>query len=145
MVDFVNSQYGALDYGIASTDSDTFAYSGDLVTGNQPPIGYADFPVKAGTALLKWSPVSLDATTGGLVPATQGTPAIGIVMSDVTPTADIKLNIMISGCFNPDRLQWPASYTTDDQKLGAFMGAPTPTTIRLLKRETYAATSNIKA
>lgn len=143
MADIVNSGFEALDYGIASNATDTFRSVSDLVTGDKPEIAYADYLVKAGTVIAKWSPVAVDDTTGGLVPATQGKPAIGLSMSDLAPTVDIYVNIPIGGVFNPDRIAWPASYTTDAQKQQAFAGAPTPTAIIVRKRETYSAASKI--
>lgn len=130
------------DYGVASNSTETFAAVSDLVTGSQAPITYADYRVKAGTVIAKLAPVALDADKF-LIPAVMGTPAVGISPADLAPTDEIMVNILVGGCFNPDRLAWDASYTTDEQKRLAFVGAPTPTNILIRKRETYAATSNI--
>lgn len=38
-----------------------------------------------------------------------------------------------AGCLSMDMIAWPASYNTDERKLEAFRGAPTPTTIVVRK------------
>ena len=71
---------------------------------------------------------------------TAGTPAnaikpVGITLYDITtPASPVQgIPVLIQGCLNKDMLAWPASFNTDELKLEAFRGAPTPTSIIIRK------------
>lgn len=73
-----------------------------------------------------------------------GVRAIGLtVIAVTTPASGTKKGAPIyrSGCFNPDLINWPASYDTTAEKMKAFHGAPTPTAIIL--RAPKAATVSL--
>ncbi len=60
--------------------------------------------------------------------------AVGLtIVAVVTPGSGTKKGAPIyrAGCFNPDLINWPASYDTLAEKMKAFHGAPTPTNIVL--------------
>lgn len=113
-----------------------------LISGSHPELA-PGFPmeVKASQVLSQFHVVGLDAT-GKLVPATyNATPAnaikaIGVVTQAVVGNAGGTTTVPVwySGCFNPDALVWDATFTTEGQKMTAFNGSPTPTTITLRKR-----------
>lgn len=66
---------------------------------------------------------------------------LGITVKDIVTSASATLSaspIYRGGCFNPALINWPTSFTTLEQKLEAFRGAPTPTNI--LMRPVKAAT-----
>jgi hypothetical protein len=70
-----------------------------------------------------------------------GVVPIGITVKAIVTTGSATLSaspIYRSGCFNPAMINWPASFTTLEQKLEAFRNAPSPTTI--LMRPVKAAT-----
>ncbi len=78
------------------------------------------------------------ALAGGTV--TPATRAIGILVVAVTSTASGAhkgVPVYRAGCFNPLALVWGASYTTEEEKLAAFRGAPTPTNIIMRRPKTY--------
>lgn len=130
------------DPGIASFEVlDTYTQN-FLLAGNHPELAPAySYPVKAGVVLAQFTVVGLD-TNGFLVAAVQkaeATPvqAIGVLAHAVTGGATdgaVTGPVWYSGCFNMDALVWPATYNTDAEKLAAFQGAPTPTTIIVAKR-----------
>jgi hypothetical protein len=75
--------------------------------------------------------------TGGT--ATPVTRAIGInVVKVVTPANGHHMGSPVyrAGVFNPLALIWDASYSTEAEKLGAFRGAPSPTTIIMRRPKT---------
>lgn len=61
--------------------------------------------------------------------------AIGVVAyaTSGTPVQGDMIGVYRAGCFNPDRLTYDASYSTDTLKRMAFEGAPTPTNIIVVK------------
>lgn len=113
-----------------------------LISGSFPALapGYP-LPVKAGTILAQFAVVGLDAS-GDLVKATwNATPAnavkpIGVVTQAVAGAADgsTTVDVIYSGCFNPDALVWDASFDTAEKKVSAFVGSPTPTQILIRAR-----------
>lgn len=66
-----------------------------------------------------------------LVPATAGTPAIGICMASVQTDSETPktVEVLVAGVLNPNAVVWDASYVNLAQKLAAFRGAPAPTNI----------------
>lgn len=102
-----------------------------LFTGENPRQFVEDIPVALSQTLVAYQAVTLDASDN-VIAATEGTPAIGIIMFPVTTGASGALpvgRILRGGCLNPDVVVWHASYTTQKQKLEAFRGAPAPTQI----------------
>lgn len=105
-----------------------------LITGNEPALFQADLTVAASQNIPAYTPVGFDGS-GNLVPAVSGTTqAIGITFNAVVTPGSGALKgapIYRAGCFNPDALNWPASYDTVEKKFEAFRGAPSPTMIEL--------------
>jgi hypothetical protein len=112
-----------------------------LLTGSHPPLA-PGFPMKvpAGVTFKQFAVVGLDGdelamATWDADPA-DAIKAVGITSQAVTGAADGSTTVptLYSGCFNPDILEWDASFDTEGKKMGAFNGAPTPTQIALRKR-----------
>lgn len=118
--------------GIPGQSADDMPWTPDaLITGDLPAVMSVDKAFAANQTVAAYTPVMEDGG-GNLVPATQGTPAIGITFFDVVVGAEVaKAPIYPTGCFNPALLNWDVSYATDAQKLAAFEGAETPTAIVL--------------
>lgn len=119
--------------GIPSQWDDTIsAAAGALITGNEPAVLTQDLIVAASQTIPALTPVGFDGS-GRLIPAVQGTTqAIGITVVAITTDASTTYRgvpVYRAGCFNPDMLNWPASYDLDAEKFAAFSGAPTPTNI----------------
>jgi len=119
--------------GIPSQGSDVInATPEGFITGDIPAVVTEDMTFAASQNIPARTPVGLDGS-GDLIPAVLGTtPAIGMtVIAVVTPGSGAKKAAPVyrSGTFNPALVNWPASYDTDEKKLEAFRGAPTPTTI----------------
>lgn len=110
-----------------------------LFTGSAPAPLTQDLLVAASQTLAAYSLVGFD-VNGRLVPALLGTtPAIGILVAAITTSASTTYAgapVYRGGCFNPDKLVWPASYDTDAKKFAAFNGAPTPTNIIIRRPKT---------
>lgn len=105
-----------------------------LVTGDVPALFTTDELVAASQNIPARTPVKF--SSGALVPATDGAVAVGItVYAVVTGGGDttVRAPIYRGGVFNPDALNWPASYTTAEKKRLAFEGAPSPTAIVIRK------------
>lgn len=128
----VNLPYG--DVGLAAFEQGDTYKTVELFSGSEPAPATEDFPVASGVAIPAFSVVGL--SSGNLVLAEQdGDPAaIGITTAPVLNTgAAQRVAIFRTGCFNPDALNWHASYDTDAKKAAAFRGAPTPTSILIRK------------
>jgi hypothetical protein len=101
-----------------------------LVTGETPLQFAMDIPVALSQTLVAYRVVGLNGS-GNVVEAAFGSvQAIGFILYPVTTGGSGTLpagRIMRAGCFNPDRLSWPASYDTAAKRMNAFNGAPTPT------------------
>lgn len=76
-----------------------------------------------------------------IVPAVKGTvEAIGVAVIDITTPASGPLKggpVYRAGHFNHKRLVWDDTYATEQDKLMAFEGAPSPTQIRIGTPKTY--------
>lgn len=119
--------------GIPGQSSDAiFVTPEGLLTGHLPAVLTEDMTIAASQTLLAYTPVGLDGS-GNLIKAVLGTTqAIGIIVHDVVTDASATLKsipVYRAGCFNPAMLNWDASYNTDEKKLEAFRGAPSPTQI----------------
>ncbi len=130
--------------GIPSQGSDTInATPEGLITGDIPALVTEDMTFAASQTIEAWTVVGLDGT-GDIVPAVLGTTAaIGItVCKVVTPASGTKKAAPIyrQGVFNPAMLAWDATYNTDEKKLEAFRGAPTPTNIIVRPVKTASVT-----
>lgn len=129
--------------GIPSQNSDVIAVAPEgLITGSFPEVSTEDMTIAASQTIPAYTPVGLDGS-GNIVPAVSGTTqAIGIVVHDVvTGVAPLKgFPIWRTGVFNPAMLAWPASYDSDEKKLEAFRGAPTPTQIIMRPVKTSTVT-----
>lgn len=101
-----------------------------FIMGDVPAIVTEDMTFAVNQNIPARTPVALDGS-GDLVIAAAGTPAVGFTVIDVVTGAAPKRGVPVyrSGVFNPALANWPASYNTDELKLEAFRGAPTPTTI----------------
>ena len=112
-----------------------------LITGSEPAVLQTDEQVKLSANIPLHSPVMYDGVTDTIIPAVQGTPAIGIAMVGIVAPGSGALKaipVWRAGCFNPAKIAWPASYDTDEKKRDAFKGADTPTNIVI--REVKTAT-----
>lgn len=100
-----------------------------LIVGETPAVVTVDLPLASGQSLSAYTPVAFDGDE--LVEATAGEPAIGIILYDIeTGTGEAPgVPVLRAGCLNKDLINWPASYTTDALKFGAFEGAASPTNI----------------
>lgn len=75
-------------------------------------------------------------TGGTAVPTNR---AIGITVTKVVTGAGGEYKgapVYRGGCFNPLALNWHASYSTEEEKIRAFQGAPTPTNIIMRRPKT---------
>lgn len=112
-----------------------------LVTGHEPGIMTRDHLVDASVTIGTLMPVGL--SNGRLVPAVSGTTqAIGVAVIGITTDSSTTykgIPVYRAGCFNPDKLNWPASYDTEAEKFAAFDGAPTPTNIVIRRPKTASA------
>ena len=74
---------------------------------------------------------------GGATALAGGIGAIGLTLYPITVAANQTPGVPIlrAACVAKHMVNWPASFTTDAQKLNAFAGAPTPTNI--VVREAY--------
>lgn len=120
--------------GIAGFEVGASYGSTELFSGDTPLPVTEDFPVAAGVSIPAFSVVGL--TAGNVVIAEQdGDPlAIGITTAPVVGGASAKsVAVYRAGCFNPDALNWHASFDTDAKKAAAFRGAPAPTSILIRK------------
>ncbi len=118
--------------GMAGNQNEVFTYQ-QLITGNAPTRTTAEVveaSLYASADFPQFSVVGKNAA-GELVMAVidEVTPANSIVPVGIT-TATIKAgssvgNVAIwrDGCFNPDALNWDASYDTDAKKKAAFEGS----------------------
>ena len=127
----INIPYGADRAGIAMSATETITQTDPFVTGDNPGIATTDELVAASQTIAARTPVGF--SSGALVPAVQGTTqAIGIAVHDIATGAGqttTRAGIYRQGVFNPDMINWPASYDTDEKKKQAFAGAPSPTSI----------------
>jgi hypothetical protein len=128
----VKVPYG--DTGAAVFEQGDDYVSVELFSGSTPVPVTENFPVGSGVVIPAFSVVGL--TSGNVVMAeNDGDPqAIGITVSDVLNVGAVQsVAVFRAGCFNPDALNWHASYDTDAKKAAAFRGAPTPTNILIRK------------
>lgn len=124
--------------GFPSQSSDTIlGYIEGLIVGESPVPVTLDLPLAQSQTIAAYTPVMY--SSGVLVPAVSGTPAIGITLFDVVVGAvgagGQGHPILIAAAVNRDIVNWPASYDTNAKKFAAFNGAPTPTNI--VVREAY--------
>ena len=123
--------------GVPSQWSDTITGShAHLLAGDTPLVVTVDLPMALNQTVLAYTPVAWNVGKTGLVPAVQGTPAIGITLRDITVAATGALpgvGILVGGCLNKDALTWGVSFTTDAHKFAAFNGADAPTNIVVRK------------
>lgn len=106
-----------------------------LIVGETPGVVTVDMTIAASQTIAEYTPVGFDGA-GNLIPAVSGTTqAVGITLYPiVTPASPVQgIPVLIQGCLNKDMLNWGASYDTDEKKLEAFRGAPTPTSIVVRK------------
>lgn len=106
----------------------------ELFSGSTPDPVTENYPVASGVAIPAFSVVGLSG--GNLVLAENDLDprAIGITTAEVVNVgAAQSVAIFLAGCFNPDALNWHASYDTDAKKAAAFRGSPSPTNILIRK------------
>lgn len=128
----INVPYRAQSAGIPSQWSDSFIPVAEgLVVGETPALVIEDMVFAASQTIPAFTPVGFDGS-GNLVPAVSGTTqAVGLTLIDiVTPASPLKgAPVLRQGALNKDMIAWPVSYDTDEKKLEAFRGAPTPSSI----------------
>ncbi len=126
--------------GVPSQSSDVIALVPEgLVTGDFPPQSGEDMTVAASQNIPARTPVGLDGS-GNIIKAVLGTTAaIGFCLIDIVTDASATLKaypIRRTGVYNPDLLNWDATYNTDEKKLEAFRGAPSPSQIIMRRPKT---------
>jgi len=139
----ITPQDGGLTAGIAGQSSEIVNPPVDeLITGDLPQYGVdTDEVVLTGQDLPALQVVGFDGA-GKVIPAEDGvTQAVGFLpyaVDTATPGTDLTARVIRTGCLNPDRLVWDASYGTDAKKAKAFEGAPSPTQITIRKIATLS-------
>lgn len=111
-----------------------------LICGETPAVVVTDQTMAANTTIAAYTPVGFD-DSGNLVEAVRDSvdPAddvapIGITLKDHATGGTVEgVPILRAGCLNRDLINWPASFDTDAEKLAAFEGAPSPTSIVVRK------------
>lgn len=133
-----------LTAGVAGQWSDTIDPNADpFVTGDFPPQVTVDYVAGDSMTIPARTAVGFvgNVPTGKIVPATaDGTvKAIGITVYAITTGAlnTDQVGVYRQGVFNPDRVNWDASFNTAEKKRLAFEGAPSPTAIVLRKPTTF--------
>lgn len=141
----ITPQNGDLTAGLAGRYTETINPAVDaLLTGDVPALFSTDETVLTTQDLAALTVVGFDAN-GKIVPAVRGSAdpaddiqAVGILVYATDTTGGDKVaSVYRGGCFNPDLLVWPASFTTDAHKAAAFNGAPSPTQIVIRKIQTF--------
>jgi len=117
--------------GIPQTESWVNAAHERLINGTEIQVAHEVLGVAEDQTINYLEPVVYDDVAGGLIPATDGTPAIGIAMGAVTTVeGDVKtLSVLRAGVLNPAAIAFGPSYDTEAKKAAAFRGAPAPTNI----------------
>jgi hypothetical protein len=132
-----NSAYLAHLAGVPSQESDVInPVAEGLIVSHTPAPVIEDMTIAANQTITGvYVPVGFDAS-GHLVPAvwdatyaSAGVRAVGLLVRPITTGASPIQGqpVMRSGAVNMDMIAWPASFDTDEKKLEAFRGAPTPT------------------
>jgi len=129
----INPVNGDVRTGIPEQSFETFgAQNPALITGDFPHVVPVEYPVAAGSELEVYTVVGFNGN-GEVVPAVLGTTAaVGVLMNAVdntVETTETHCVVWRMGVFNPNLLNWDASYDTDAKKFNAFEGAPSPTAI----------------
>ena len=136
----INAPYLAHQAGFPGQWSDQINPVREGLILNNPDVVTVDMTIAASQTIVEYTPVGFNAA-GHLVPAVwNATPAaavqaIGITLYPiVTSASPVRgVPILIQGGLNKDMIAWPASFDTDEKKLEAFRGAPTPTSIVVKK------------
>lgn len=133
----VNAPYDAHMAGVPRQWTDTInPVQEGLIVGETPAVVTEDMVIAANQNIGGvYVPVGFDGS-GNLIPAVSGTTqAIGILLRPITTGASPLQGqpVLRQGCLNMDMIAWPASYDTEEKKLEAFRGAPTPSSIVVRK------------
>lgn len=118
---------------------DIAAPLGALFLSSHPPALTFDYVIAANQDLKANTVVGFN-DNKEIVKAVKGTTeAIGVLPIDVKSGAAPLpgTGVYRAGHFNHKRLVWDASYATEQDKLMAFEGAPTPTQIRIGTPKSY--------
>ncbi len=128
-----------INFGIAGVEhGDVHTSDWTHLAGDTPPVVTVSVKAVGPLSLPGLSVVKYDGTT--IAPAQLGDTPYGITTAPVE-LADgetTTLAVYIQGHFFMDALNFDPSFATDDDKLAAFNGAPTPTVIVLSKRPASA-------
>jgi len=144
MADIITSYQVADRYGRAAFEQMDTALTAVLLAGDFPELQAAFSVLLADSlSLPQFCVVALD-NAGKLVRATAtGNKPIGVLAHATVSGAGnttVRGPVWFSGCFALEGpLVWDASFNTDDLKLTAFRGAPTPTQIVVRRRLTPAS------
>ncbi|QXV73599.1 head decoration protein [Rhizobium phage RHph_X2_30] len=139
----INSPYTAHLAGVPSQWTDTInPVAEGLIVGETPAVVTEDMTVAANqTIATAYVPVGFDGSNN-LVPAvwdatyeSAGVRAVGVLLRPITtPASPVQGQpVLRQACVSMDMIAWPASFDTDEKKLEAFRGAPTPTAIVVRK------------
>ena len=123
--------------GFPGQASDTInAVAEGLIVGETPAVVTEDRTIAASQTISgTYVPLGFDGS-GNLIPAVSGTTqAVCLSLRPITtPASPVQgIGVLIQGCVNMDLISWPASYDTEEKKLEAFRGAPTPSAIVVKK------------
>lgn len=117
------------DHGLAASYYDEYS-SVELLASDLPPV--ISNSAKAGdfgaTGLVKWTPVRYDRATGTISAVSwNADPALAVLPNAVTShdiavgsSADSAVIVYVSGNFNPEAINWPASFDTAAKRAAAF-------------------------
>lgn len=131
-----NALYLAHLAGVPGQESDTInPINEGLILSHTPAPIVEDMTIAANQTIAGiHTPVGFDAS-GNLVPAvwdatyaSAGVRAIGLTLRPITTGAAplVGQPILRAAAVNMDLIAWPASFDTDEKKLEAFRGAPSP-------------------
>lgn len=134
----MTTQIPYADPGRAAFEEVDSYTQGFLLGGMHPQLAPAlGMPQKPNTTLAQFAVVGVDSVTGKLDMAQyDGDPKAAFVVAHASTVGAGGGNVQVfyQGNFNIDALTWDASFDTDQKKLDAFKGAPTPTQIVASKR-----------
>ncbi len=106
-----------------------------LLSGAEPPLKPSvGIVLKAGVTVKQYQPLGINADNELDIAVEGVLPAEVISTEAMVGDGVQKLQVWYSGCFNPAKLKWDASYDTDEKKEFAFRKASQPTTILVKKR-----------
>lgn len=122
--------------GVASFELTDDYVNQRMLNGSFPPLDPAS-SAEAGDDLERFHVVGYDSSFN-LIPATwDADPDLAVKPIGITAVSALtgeRVLFHVSGHWNLDILTFDASFNTDAKKINAFIGAPTPTAIKISSR-----------